>query len=472
MDLVPVLSEAFRDVPVYHIVLEICLTFWVLWLIFRKSNQPDKLKLTEAEKEQLIADWEPEPLVEEVLPTHPALKPRVINGKAGLYVQIDDYNCINFATHNYLGFVEKKTIEDKAIRSLYKYGVGSCGPRGFYGTVDVHLELEEYLAKFMNMEEAVVYSYNFSTIASAIPAYSKRGDIIFVDERVNYAIQKGLDASRSRVHFFKHNDPKDLENLLMEQQILDKRNPKKAMKTRRFLVVEGIYMNTGEICPLPELIELRKKYKLRIFIDESISFGTLGKTGRGVTEYFAVPITEVDLIVGSMENSLASIGGFCVGSSFIVEHQRLSGLGYCFSASLPPLLASAAIAALETIEQNPDLLKQLKDRSYWLQRALHASDIIQTHFDILGDEDSPVKHLVVKKLCGSYQDQLSVLNSFIDSCIEKGVAVIASSYLEESEVWTPVPSIRLTTNILLTMEHIKFLIKILEDVCNELFVTE
>lgn len=472
MELLPIISEAFKDVPVYHVVLEIFLALWVLWLIFRKSNQPDKLKLTEAEKEQLIADWEPEPLVEEVSPTHPALKPRVVSGKAGLYVQIDDYYCLNFATHNYLGFVETKTIEDKAVQSLYKYGVGSCGPRGFYGTVDVHLELEEYLAKYMNMEEAVVYSYNFSTIASAIPAYAKRGDIIFVDERVNYAIQKGLDASRSHVHFFKHNDPKDLESLLMEQQKLDKENPKKASKTRRFLVVEGIYMNTGEICPLPELIELRKKYKLRIFIDESISFGTLGKTGRGVTEYFDVPITEVDLIVGSMENSLASIGGFCVGSSFIVEHQRLSGLGYCFSASLPPLLASAAIAALETIEQNPDLLKQLQDRSHWLQRALHASDIIAKHFDILGDEDSPVKHLVLKNLSGSYQDQLALLNSFIDSCIEKGVAVIASSYLEENEVWSPIPSIRLTTNILLTLEHIKTLIQTLENVCNEIFITE
>lgn len=469
MELLSILSETLSDVSVFHIVLEIFLALSVLWLISRKSSQEHKLNLTEAEKEQLISDWEPEPLVEEVLPSHPALKPKVVNGKAGLYVQIDDYNCINFATHNYLGFVELKTIEDRAIKSLYKYGVGSCGPRGFYGTVDVHLELEEYLAKFMHMEEAVVYSFNFSTIASAIPAYSKRGDIIFVDERVNFAIQKGLDASRSQVKYFKHNDPEHLESLLKEQEIVDKKNPKKAMKTRRCLVVEGIYMNTGEICPLPELIELRKKYKLRIFIDESISFGTLGKTGRGVTEYFDVPITEVDLIVGSMEHALAAVGGFCVGSSFIVEHQRLSGLGYCFSASQPPLLASAAIAALETIEQNPDLVKQLRDRSHWLHRALHSSDTIQTHFNISGDEDSPIKHLVAKNLTGSYQDQLSVLNRVGDSCIEKGVAVITSSYLEDKEVWTPVPSIRLTTNVLLTIDHINTLIKALENVCNDIF---
>lgn len=99
--------------------------------------------------------------------------------------------------------------------------LGSCGPRGFYGTSDVHLELEVRLAKFMQVEAAVLYSYGFSTIASAIPAYCKRGDIIFVDECVHFAIQKGLDASRSKIVYFKHNDPDDLERLLAEQQKAD-----------------------------------------------------------------------------------------------------------------------------------------------------------------------------------------------------------------------------------------------------------
>lgn len=118
------------------------------------------------------------------------------------------------------------------------------------------------------------------------------GDLTFSsDEAVNFAIQKGLDASRSTIVYFKHNDAKDLERLLKEQEKNDLKNPKKAQKTRRFLVAEGIYLNTGELCPLPELVELRKRYKLRLFLDESVSFGTLGKTGRGLTEHLNVDVS-------------------------------------------------------------------------------------------------------------------------------------------------------------------------------------
>lgn len=121
--------------------------------------------------------------------------------------------------------------------------------------------------------------------------YYEKGFLkLYRDEAVNFAIQKGLDASRSKVVFFKHNDVKDLEKKLQEQALLDKKNPRKAAKTRKFLVVEGIYFNTGEICPLRELIELRKKYKLRMFLDESISFGSLGK-GKGLTEHLGVDVS-------------------------------------------------------------------------------------------------------------------------------------------------------------------------------------
>ncbi|XP_057404353.1 serine palmitoyltransferase 1-like [Balaenoptera acutorostrata] len=123
--------------------------------------------------------------------------------------------------------------------------------------IDVHLDLEDRLAKFMKTEEAIIYSYGFATIASAIPAYSKRGDIVFVDKAACFAIQKGLQASRSDIKLFNHNDMDDLQRLLKEQEIEDQKNPRKARVTRRFIVVEGLYMNTGTICPLPELILLK-----------------------------------------------------------------------------------------------------------------------------------------------------------------------------------------------------------------------
>lgn len=119
----------------------------------------------------------------------------------------------------------------------------------------------------------------------------------FSDECVNFAIQKGLDASRSKIVYFKHNDAKDLERLLKDQDKIDRKNPKKASKIRRFIIVEAIYMNTGEICPLPEIVELRKQYKLRLILDESVSFGSLGKNGRGITEYFDVNVRTFCLVI-------------------------------------------------------------------------------------------------------------------------------------------------------------------------------
>jgi serine palmitoyltransferase len=212
------------------------------------------------------------------------------------------------------------------------------------------------------------------------------------DECVNFAIQKGIDASRSKVVYFKHNDMRDLEKKLEEQAKIDSKNPKKAAKTRRFLIAEGIYMNTGEMCPLRELVELRAKYKLRLFLDETVSFGTIGKHGRGLTEFLCVDKTEVDLISASLENAVESIGGFCVGSHFIVEHQRLSGLGYCFSASQPPLLTQAAISALDIFEKEPKIFAELNDVCEKVDEKFKYFK----NLELRGHPLSPIKHLYLK----------------------------------------------------------------------------
>nr|UVW99770.1 serine palmitoyltransferase 1 [Nephotettix cincticeps] len=460
------LSGVISGDQVHHLFLEFLLIIWVLWLISKKNDKSD-LKLTENEKEALIRDFEPEPLVTAVSPSHYALKPRIVRGKAGKYLNIDGIKCLNFATHNYLGFIGDENIENKAKKTIEKYGVGSCGPRGFYGTSEMHLELEKRLAEFMGAEDAVVYSYAFSTISSAIPAYSKRGDIIFVDEKVNFSIQKGLDASRSVIKFFKHNNMKDLERILEETKLADHKNPKKAQRSRRFLVVEGVYANTGEICPLPDLVELRIKYKLRLFIDESISFGVLGKTGRGVTEHFRIPRSEVDLIMASLENSLGSIGGFCVGSSFIVDHQRLSGLGYCFSASLPPLLVMAAMEALSSVDQHPEMLDRLNHLCRVMHRSLNGSSVINNHFSVSGDPESPIHLLLFKPVVHS-TNPLLLINDIIELCLQSKVAVSRACHLDIDVSKTPA-CLRVITSLVHSEEDIADLVKALESACQHKF---
>jgi len=184
--------------------------------------------------ESKLAKWQPESLVPEPPKSHPSLNPRHITSKVGKRVTVNGKNCLNLGTHNYLGLCDNTELVETAVTTIKKYGVGSCGPRGFYGTVDLHLELEERLAQFMGTEEAIIYSYGFVTVASAIPAYCKRNDLIFVDEQVNFAIQKGLDASRGNIKYFKHNDVEDLRNLLMKQEEVDKRHPKKLQKSDAF----------------------------------------------------------------------------------------------------------------------------------------------------------------------------------------------------------------------------------------------
>jgi serine palmitoyltransferase len=150
-----------------------------VWIIIQKQSNGGR-KLTDEQKEEIIRNWKPEPLIADIDENHPALiNKHVIDGPIGKFISVDGIKCLNMATHNYLALEEYAKIKESAINSIHKYGVGSCGPRGFYGTIDVHLELEERLAKFMDQEESIVYSYAFSTVASAIPAYSKRNDIIF-----------------------------------------------------------------------------------------------------------------------------------------------------------------------------------------------------------------------------------------------------------------------------------------------------
>lgn len=451
----------------FELTLEALLALGLICIVFYKRTTKKIRHIAPTAEEDVLAKWVPEPLVADVPDDHPALKTRVVSGPVGKTVTVDGNECINMATHNYLGLAEDDDIKQAAVKSLRKYGVGSCGPRGFYGTVDVHLELEERLAKFMEAEEAVVYSYAFSTIASAIPAYAKRGDLVFVDECANFAIQKGLDASRSKIFYYKHNDMDDLERLLLKQQTEDKRNPAKAKKTRRFLVAEAIYINTGEVCPLPRLVELRERYKLRLFLDESVSFGVLGESGRGLIEHFNVDKTQVDLVSAGLEWSAATIGGFCAGSSFIVEHQRLSGLGYCFSASLPPLLAQAAISALDRFEAEPRIFEELRSRC----RTVSAKLPTLTHFQSRGDPLSPVKHLYLKSTYDSWTKEKMLLDNIATQCIENGLAVVAAEYLETMEKNCPRPSIRLTVSRLLTEKDIDDAIRILERVSEKILAS-
>mmetsp|Transcript_3017 Transcript_3017/g.4317 ORF Transcript_3017/g.4317 Transcript_3017/m.4317 type:complete len:281 (+) Transcript_3017:1-843(+) len=261
--------------------------------------------------------------------------------------------------------------------------------------------------------------------------------------------------SRSKVIFFKHNDMKDLGRILQEKAEHDKKNGRKPSEQRRFLVVEGLYRNHGDICPLKELLELKEKYYYRLILDESFSFGVLGETGRGITEHFGIQPSAVEAIVISMETSLASVGGLCVGNVDVIDHQRLSGAGYCFSAAAPPFMSAAAIASLKVIDENPSLIHKLQENAKFFHKQLSSCSKIQ----VMSNEISPIHYI-------SYSDnltpesQLKLLDKVAEKCLEHGFAVIVTNSILGENV-NRQPSIRVVTHSTHSSEELKNLANLL-----------
>lgn len=319
------------------------------------------------------------------------------------------------------------------------------------------------MAKFMKAEEAIAYSDGPSTVSSAIPAFAKRGDILLVDECVNEAIRTGVNLSRSHVHVFRHNDMAHLESIMKDLEAADKRKKRKKDEVRRFIIVEGLYRNKGTIAPLPKIVELKNKYCYRLILDDSYAFGVLGNTGRGSLEHFGFDRKEAEILTLSMENTLGSVGGVCVGSHTVVDHQRLSGAGYCFSASTPPFLCAAAITALQVIEGNPDLCYQLNSIAQSLVSKLskRGSGVI-----VESEAKSPI--IVVRPTNTdslSRKEQLRVVERWADLCLADGLFVAVNRF-DGNEI-PPVdadamrPSLRLSVNTDLTDAEIESAAQIL-----------
>lgn len=264
----------------------------------------------------------------------------------------------NLASYNFYNFNSNEQIKEKAIQTLRTYGVGPCGPPQFYGTQDVHVKAEADIAHYLGTEGCIVYAQSFSTVSSVIPAFCKRGDVIVADRAVNYSIRKGLQISRSNIKWFDHGNMHDLERVM---RTTAKEQAKAKKLTRRFVVTEGLFETTGEATDLPRLVELKERYKFRIILDETLSFGVLGRTGRGLTEAQNVDPQQVDMIVGSLSGPLCAGGGFCAGTMDVVQHQRITSSAYTYSAALPAILAMTASETVGLLQSNPDILTQCRE---------------------------------------------------------------------------------------------------------------
>jgi len=426
----------------HHILVETSLALFIIWLLFiRRTVDPDKSKdkkgLTEKEIEWLIDTWQPEPLV-------PMLSNRakdindslmIIESINGNYAMIRGKNIpvLNLASFDFLGLGQLTAVKEVSQKALEFYGCGSCGPRGFYGTIDMHLKFESEIAKFMNTQEAISYSDSAAAVSSTIAAFAKRGDLLLVDEACCEPIRTGLLLSRGTVQTFRHNDMTHLHAMLESIASDDIRLKRDSLQQRRFIVVEGLYRNTGDLCPLRELVELKEKFYYRLILDESLSFGVIGSTGRGVTEYFGVDINDVEILNISMDTTLASVGGLCVGSREVVDHQRLSGTGYCYSASAPPFFSAAALLTLAELERSPERLATLQHNTKLFVDGLHAVPNMSLASGDLS-ERTPVLHLRLKEP-KSWETEEAMIRKLVKDCVDAGVGVVCVNFASCESPW-------------------------------------
>lgn len=303
---------------------------------------------------------------------------RAITSKQGTEVEMEGHKVLMFGSNAYTGLTGDQRIIDAAKAALDKYGSGCAGSRFLNGTLDLHIQLEKELAEFEGKDDCLCLSTGFSVNAGVIPAVVGRGDYIICDDRDHASIVDGRRLSFAKQLHYKHNDMEDLENLL-------KTLPYEAVK---LIVVDGVFSMEGDLCKLPEIVELKHKYNCSVMVDEAHGLGVFGKEGRGVCDYFGLT-DEVDLIMGTFSKSLASIGGFIASDSDTINFLRHTCRTYIFSASNTPAATAAALEALHILKQEPERIEALwKVTNYALHR------FREEGFEI-GDTESPIIPLYV-----------------------------------------------------------------------------
>jgi len=320
-------------------------------------------------------------------------------------------------SNNYLGLTNHPKVKEAAIAAIKKYGTGCAGSRFLNGTLDIHVQLEEKLARFMRKEAALIFSTGFQVNLGVISALVGKDDIVIIDKMDHASIIDGCRLSFGEIKKYRHNDMGDLERLLHEYEDKDK-----------LVVIDGVFSMEGDIAPLPEIIALAKKYGARLMVDDAHGIGVLGKTGRGTAEYFGVE-DEVDLIMGTYSKSLASIGGFISGSADVIHYIKHSARSLIFSASPPPASVASVSAALDIIENEPERREQLWKNTTKMLKSFKALGFQTGHSEtpiipvIVGDDE---KAFVMAMML---QDEGVFANATVTPAVPNGMALIRTSYM-------------------------------------------
>ncbi len=277
---------------------------------------------------------------------------------------MDGKRRIMLGSNNYLSLTVHPDVIDASIKATEKYGTGCSGSRFLNGTLDLHNELEKELADFMNYEAALTFSTGFQSNLGIITAIVGRNDFILSDSENHASIIDACRLTKAKIVVYKHNDMEDLEKQF--QTI--------PMEANKLLVTDGVFSMSGDICNLPEVVRLAKKYNCATMVDDAHGFGVLGEGGRGTVSHFGLE-KDVDIIMGTFSKSLASLGGYALASEELIHFMKHNSRPFIFSASIPPSACAAAIAALKVIRNEPQRVEKLNKLADYMRDRLKGAGL-------------------------------------------------------------------------------------------------
>ena len=334
----------------------------------------------------------------------------IINGKT----------CTMLGSNNYLGLTIDERVREASIEAIKQFGTSLTGSRLLNGTHKLHEELEEELAKFLNKEAALVFTTGYQANIGVTTALVGKNDYLILDKFNHASITDGADLSKGTKLYYNHNDMEDLERVL--QSIPE--------NSGKIIMIDGVFSMEGDLCDLPNISKVAKKYNARLIVDDAHGVGVIGEAGRGTANHFGLE-QETDLIVGTFSKALASVGGFVAGDRKVIECIKHFGRSILFSASLPPASVASALEALRIMQAEPDRVTRLNENAAYMREKL-----VELGFNI-GHTTTPIVPIIVGAdmkaltLWRELLDEGLYVNSVIYPAVARNQALLRTSYTSE-----------------------------------------
>jgi glycine C-acetyltransferase len=288
---------------------------------------------------------------------------RVLESESAPESRFDGRQVINLASNNYLGLTTHPKLREAALEATRKYGVGSGAVRTISGTMSIHMQLEERIARFKNVEACVVFQSGFAANAGTVAAILGPEDHIVSDALNHASIIDGCRLSKAKIHVFPHKDVPAADKILAGLS---------GAPGRKLLVSDGVFSMDGDIAPLPGLVEIAERYGAILMVDDAHSSGVLGRAGRGTVDHFQLH-GRVHIQVGTLSKAIGVLGGYVCGSRDLIDFLYTRARPFLFSTSHPPAVAASCLVAFDVLEQEPELMENLWNNTRYFKKALSDS---------------------------------------------------------------------------------------------------